>query len=87
MRKQFKYLGRAVKEIRTRQNLTQTEIAAKFKVHAQYISNCERGLNGLPDRILRKLPASQYEITTLKRAMTKDGLEETQRKLDRIFKK
>ncbi len=56
MKKDYSPLGQLLKDGRVAAGLTQAEVSAKLG-HAtpQYLSNCERGLCGLPLQAIRKL--------------------------------
>lgn len=76
--KKYEATGELLKMFRTRAELTQTEVAAKLKIHVQYVSNWERGLCLPPAHAslaiakLYKLPnASKVALTeTLKLDVT-----------------
>lgn len=55
MKKAFKETALLFKRIRKDQGLTQAEVAQKYKIHIQVVSNYERGICLPPMPTLRKI--------------------------------
>lgn len=49
MKDKFKHQAKVLKDARIKAQLSQADVAKLFKVHPQFISNIERGANGIPD--------------------------------------
>lgn len=55
MRATFRRTGKWLADIRTSRQMTQVQLAKRLGMHAQAISNTERGLNMPPKAKLRRL--------------------------------
>jgi transcriptional regulator with XRE-family HTH domain len=55
MKRDYRKLGRFLKERRLRAGLRQVDVARKIHCHNQFISNIERGVCGAPLKILKSM--------------------------------
>lgn len=82
----FFHLGQEVKKLRGWSEMSQVQFAKMLKIHPQALSNCERGISGLPKRsfvILKKKYPSYLE--NLINAFYSDGSIQIHAKLKKTF--
>lgn len=87
-RKSFKYIGRAIREIREKYQLTQAELAQEIDVCSQYVSNTERSLCSLPIPALRKI-VHRYKGSEklIHEAFSKDKIEEAEMDFEQVMRR
>lgn len=82
----YKYLAILLRSRRIKNNLTQFELTKKLKskrkVHVQFVSNWERGICEPPEHCVNNLmKLLDIDQKTLVKAMEKDAIEKTRRRL------
>lgn len=68
MPKEFRNLGKLLKDKRVESGLTQAEVGQKLDIHTQFVSNWERGLCSPPNHSFQRVIA----LFKLDRAMLAD---------------
>ncbi len=84
--KPFFHLGQEVKKLRGWSEMSQVEFAKLLKIHPQALSNCERGISGLPKRsfmILKKKYPTYLE--NIIETFYSDGSNQIREKLKKTF--
>jgi transcriptional regulator with XRE-family HTH domain len=64
MTRQFRRQGYYLRTLRTESGLTQKQLGKKMGIHAQFISNAERGVSALPITYLKKIKLGMYGFHT-----------------------
>ena len=84
----YYHLGQEIKRLRTYTEMSQTEFARLLKIHPQALSNCERGISGLPKRsfmvLKNKFPTSTESLIE---AFYSDGSILVRAKIEKAFGK
>jgi len=86
MKKKFIFEGQLFRGARDRQGLTQSELAEAIGVHAQFCSNWERGLCGVPKAHEKKaVKVLKIRKDEYYYALTQDAISEVVERVAKVY--